>query len=663
MIRRDPVGYRADIDGLRAVSVAAVVLFHAFPDAVPGGFAGVDVFFVVSGFLISHLLWAGFDGGTLTLSRFYERRIRRILPATAVVCAATTACSLYFLAPGSFTYFSASLMATWLFTSNIFFSMLSSDYFTQLASERPLLHTWSLGVEEQFYFVFPLLLLAVRRWRLAPKATMGALFLVFLALSQWGTGTSNAYYLPQFRAHELLAGSLVFFLGRGERTASLHHATAWSVAGALLVLGSFAALGDDASYPGLHSLAPTVGAAVLVWAGASRNSVAAVLGSRPLVRMGQLSFSLYLWHWPMLVFMKMRGIALSPPVFVAFLAALFLVSWLSWRFVEMPLRRQEPIGLPKVAGYWYALPALAFVGLGIASFATQGFSQRFSGELGELMSSYSSERDLARRCSVRQGERAMIDVAHLGTDCAFGDVSQPAASVILYGDSHANHFKPFVDALARDAGLKAVYSVMGSCAPVTNAERAHDGIAGLECARRNRSVEEQAGRYRFVVLSGVWRPGADPAQWEDALLRTARNVVAQGAVPIVFKDSPWSTIDRSQCVLKRARGWLPAATDCEIPRSEVELAGAAADRAIERVGQLVPVMRIVDPKLVMCDAARCRTSQGNTAFYRDSNHLNAQASEMLGRRWLADQGNPLRTVAAGDADGQLRPLSAKAGSS
>ncbi|MEO8155769.1 MAG: acyltransferase family protein [Rhizobacter sp.] len=637
------ISYRADVDGLRAVAVLAVVFFHAFPRVLTGGFAGVDAFFVVSGFLITGILISGMDAGKFSLAVFYERRIKRILPAFIAVCVVTTAFSLYFLTPNSFVYFSTSLASTWVFASNVFFSLLTGGYFDERTDEFPLLHTWSLGVEEQFYFVFPLFLVLLRRLGLPLLPVLVVSLLALLGLSQWEAGTAQAYYLPQYRAHQLLAGAIAYLLTKRWPVSQVPAATGLSALGAVLLCGSFVGLNKYTPYPGLYSMLPTLGSALMLYSGTRANPVSRVLQLRPVVFVGLISYSLYLWHWPALVFLRVRGIEMNAPIFVVYFGIILLLSWASWKYVEMPARALKQLRFKASAWRFYAAPAVVFIGLGVVSYFTEGIPQRFSGPLRELMASYSHERDLSRQCSVRADDFSALNASNLAMHCGFGAAATQKPSILLYGDSHADHFKPFVEVLARDAGVRAVYSIMGGCSAI--AGLAHPGVTQRAidaCQRRNDGIQAMASQYRYVLLGGRWQTGGDPAAWGQEMSRVVQKVVDAGAIPVVFKDNPISKLDVSQCVLRKARRWLPADHDCELPRADVERVNGPADHAIDEIAKRFPTMRVIDLKQVMCDSTHCFTSSGNTAYYRDPDHINVKAAQLLGDIWLKEKGNPLR---------------------
>lgn len=331
--------YRADIDGLRAVAVVPVVLFHLGVPILQGGFVGVDVFFVISGFLITTIINEELDHRTFSLAKFYERRIRRILPALFVMMIAVALAGWVVLLPAEFKNFGQSLTATALFSSNLLFWFQGMDYFDGPADLKPLLHTWSLAVEEQYYIVFPLVLALVegKRSRLILFVLISA---ASFALSQWylGTRPSSAFYLPQSRCWELLAGSLVAVrFGRirlSERVVNI--ATAL---GLILVLTPMFFYSVDTRFPGVTAIPPVLGTALILASG-ENVSLFNVLQIPLFVLIGRLSYSLYLWHWPLIVLYKYYYVAstLSWSEQVGLFVASFGFAALSFVAVERPVK-------------------------------------------------------------------------------------------------------------------------------------------------------------------------------------------------------------------------------------------------------------------------------------------------------------------------------------
>src|ERR1700683_533999 len=327
----DSLTYRSDFEGLRAFAVIAVIAFHANERLLSGGFAGVDIFFVISGFLISGQIARDVGKGTFTFSNFYNRRIKRILPVYAVVSLFVSLASLYLLNTNDLVYFTTSLAASWLFASNVFFALLSGGYFDVHVKLFPLLHTWSLGVEEQFYFVFPVLFVVLlRRQRRHALMIACALLIAFVAISQLNSAKPSSYYLLQYRAHELLIGIISFLLTRDAPIRRAAPANVLCAAGLLLMIGSLVLLSPNSVYPGVNSLYPCIGAGLVIYSGHKAKLFHPLLMNRVIVFVGLISYSLYLWHWPVFSLLQYRGIRLSPLVTLAAISAITAMSCISW---------------------------------------------------------------------------------------------------------------------------------------------------------------------------------------------------------------------------------------------------------------------------------------------------------------------------------------------
>jgi peptidoglycan/LPS O-acetylase OafA/YrhL len=636
-------GYRPDIDGLRAVAVLAVVANHATATLVPGGFAGVDIFFVISGYLISGLILKEIEHGTFTLRGFYARRMKRILPAFALVCLVTSAVSLYLLNVNDLVFFTTSLAACWVFASNIFFSLLSGGYFDARLELFPLLHTWSLGVEEQFYFVFPLLLALAWRYQKSRLIWLTLLLTVaFAALSQTKWSDPRSYFLLQYRAHELLLGLLALLARRDFPIRKAVAAEIICAVGLFMIAASLFLLNEHSGFPGLKSLWPCVGAALVIYSADQARWCRQLLTNRPMVFVGLISYSLYLWHWPIFSFLRYRGISPTATVVICAAALALTLSYLSWRFVEKPVRANRRITFGLATAYLYALPALVFGAFAAYSYASGGIPARVAPEIRELMSSYSRQIDLARNCSTRTVDDATVNLARLDQKCAFGDLLQTQPRLLLFGDSHANHFRPFVDVLAKAAHMRAVYHVMGGCLP-THIPPVGTGMPAAQadaCGQHNAELLDLAGQFKYVVLGGYWSR-ENSTGFEAGLGAVVERIVQAGANPVVFRDTPQFDRDLSQCVLRKARGWIPPETNCNIPYSAVLTEQAPDNDAIDRVRQKYPQLIVIDLKEMLCNAKECASGLGNLAVYMDAQHLNAQAAQALAESYLRSHRNPI----------------------
>ena len=343
MLKVVPLTYRADIDGLRAVAVAIVVLYHAGATSISGGYLGVDVFFVVSGFLISGIIWRDLEAGAFSFAGFYERRIRRIYPALFSMILACLGCASLFLVPDDFVAMGNSAAATAVYGSNIFF-WRKSGYFDAPAELAPLLHTWSLAVEEQFYVVYPVFLALVHRFaRGRAVHALMAVFVASLALATWGISAypEASFYLLPTRAWELALGALLAVAHLPTpRSRLLSEAAA--VAGGLLIGYSAFAFDSRTPIPGPLGLVPCLGAALILHAARRPTLVGRLLETPPFVFVGQISYSLYLWHWPVLVMSKHFLAVRELPLWatVTAVAGSVALAWASFHLVEQPVRKR-----------------------------------------------------------------------------------------------------------------------------------------------------------------------------------------------------------------------------------------------------------------------------------------------------------------------------------
>jgi len=336
--------YRKEIDGLRSIAVIPVILFHGGFSWLSGGYIGVDVFFVISGFLISSIILKEQEAGTFTIAGFYERRARRILPALFLVLFVTLAFSLYWLLPFELVDFGKSLIAVNLFSSNFLFWQ-ASDYFAATSAQIPLLHTWTLAVEEQFYILFPIFMMlfwGLGKHRLMLIITIIALF--SLGLSEWGWREfpeANFYLLPS-RAWELMIGSLVAFYlhSREQANGSINH---WgSLVGLALIIIPIFLYDEGIPFPSLYALAPTVGTAFVILFTTADTLVYRLLTLPVLVGIGLISYSAYLWHQPLFVFARIISMEEPSLLLMGLLSiATLVLSYLSWRFIEAPLRNRQ----------------------------------------------------------------------------------------------------------------------------------------------------------------------------------------------------------------------------------------------------------------------------------------------------------------------------------
>lgn len=438
--------YRPEIDGLRSVAVIPVILFHAGFAPFAGGYVGVDVFFVISGFLTTSILIRDLDAGRFSLLTFYERRARRILPALTLVVLCCMPFAWAWMLPHQLVDFGQSVIAVALFASNFLF-WIESDYFAPATEEKPLLHTWSLGVEDQYYLVFPVFLLLVWRFGRAPVFwSIVVLSALSLGWSHWiGRHNPSAnFYLPISRAWELLAGSLTAFAvaRRGLQ------ANSWLALLALLGLVAIVVpifLYDSATpFPGLYAIPPVLGTLLVILFAGRGTLVHRALSLRPMVWIGLISYSAYLWHQPLFAFARLRTVGDPSQALMLTLCGLTLVlAYASWRFVEQPFRGSTPLLPDRAKLLWASGAALAgLVALSLPAQMTNGLPQRFDDDVLNRqaeIAALAADRHrlvLSGQCQFnRRGEHRTLVTFLTHWDCKAEGISGPRFAV--FGDSHA----------------------------------------------------------------------------------------------------------------------------------------------------------------------------------------------------------------------------------
>jgi len=497
--------YRAEIDGLRAVAVVPVMLFHAGFSAFGGGFVGVDVFFVISGYLITSIILGELEQGRFSLVKFYERRARRILPALFLVVALCLPFAWLWLLPKDLKDFSASVVAVFTFVSNVLF-WRQSGYFATAAELKPMLHTWSLAVEEQFYLFFPLFL--IMAWRVRKSWILGTLVvasIVSLALAEYGarTNATAAFFLLPTRAWELSIGCLTALylkerLDDGSSNASFAR-QALGVGGLLLILSSVFFYGKNTPFPSLYALAPTVGTALIILFATPNTLAGKVLGARALVGLGLISYSAYLWHQPLFAFARHRILGEpSAAVFGALIVVALVAAFTSWRFVERPFRQRGVVGRTAVFSV-AGLGSVGFIAIGVVGIANDGFEGR--NLLPPQVSRTFERTKRSAECFDRKNVHASRDWL-----CPIGVAGQ-VPSFVVFGDSHSLSLLELFDSAARKEGRSGVYTGTSGCPPLIGVYALRADQRDRDCNRLNQRMYEyvkSSPEINKVILIARW---------------------------------------------------------------------------------------------------------------------------------------------------------------
>lgn len=629
-----PPAYRPDIDGLRAVAVGAVVAFHAFPGRLPAGFVGVDVFFVISGYLITSILLRDLAVGRYSIADFYVRRVRRIFPALALVLAAVLAVGWFTLLPEEYARLGKHAAGGAAFAANLVF-WAEEGYFDVAGELKPLLHLWSLGVEEQFYLIWPLLLAFVwrRGWVVGTiLAVAAASFAANLALTV--AGGNDAFFLPVARFWELMTGALLAQRGAGfaERIGARGRNAA-AAAGAALLAAGFLLIHDERAFPGWWALLPVLGTAGLILAGPEAWINRRVLSLPPMVFVGLISYPLYLWHWPLLSFARIFDLDPSPALRLGLCAAAVLLSWLTYAVVEKRVRHARPrLAMPGLVG------AVAVAGVaGLAVLGSRGAADaRFAGTAAPVA-------DLSFAASVSPGYaqtaigRQVFPRSEPGRDF-FGDTGGGRRVAVL-GDSHANRLYA---GLTLASARGALNLGRGSCPPFLGIEvrwRKTGETLGCQPVTDNAlGFAARSPEIAAIVLTaylggfGADRDLIDSATGaaiapEAALQRTLAALAPSGKPVLVALDVPqlptecarrgfpiWRGVDTSACV-------IPASRQAAV---EARLTAAVRAAAAENVG-------VVRLSAALCRGGRCGEIDPQRVLYdRDGHHLTVAGARRVG---------------------------------
>jgi peptidoglycan/LPS O-acetylase OafA/YrhL len=608
--------YRPDIDGLRAIAIMPVVLFHAGLSAVSGGYVGVDVFFVISGYLITGIIHDDLEAGRFSVLSFYDRRIRRILPALVVTLVLTWIAALVLFLPPYFVDFSKSLFASATFISNLYF-WLYSGYFENRAQLRPLLHTWSLAVEEQFYIFMPLALFVVhrvfgKRW----LGVLGPAALASFALSVHAmqvAPTANFFLLPT-RAWELFLGAALAL----RPPQPLRHR--WmrelaALSGFVLIVWAAFTYTDTTPFPGFTALPPCVGAALLIYVGGRGGSVTGrILSLPPIVYVGLISYSLYLVHWPLAVFT--RYYTLQPPSVwsVTFiLACSFALAALFHRVVERPFRGPR-MPMPRLRLFLFAGATLVGLAcLGILGIAFQGFPQRFP-------TFHFPEGD--RASGWREGKCYLDGGAGFqrwrAEDCTIADGG--GEGVLLWGDSFAAHYAPGVSANADATHYRIYLYAAAGCPPVVS----YHSYAQPECQAFNQHALDiiKTLNVRRVILAAQWvdlqRRGL------DELRSTMKALHSAGVETFVIGQSPMFLTDVAVIAFRtggagNATDWWPISFDYNLNA---------------RLRTEAPDAVFVDPVDRLCRGKMCPYRTNGEFLYSDYGHFTPFGSAAAVRAYV-----------------------------
>ncbi|WP_296029049.1 acyltransferase family protein [uncultured Alcanivorax sp.] len=642
-------GYQPHLDGLRAIAVGLVVFYHAGFSGIGAGYIGVDVFFVLSGFLITGQLIKNLDEGSFSFTQFYTRRIRRLVPAFVVVAISTLLAGAFILLPDDLIYLSRLAALAMLSVGNFYLANTTGSYFETDTEEIALLHTWSLAVEEQFYLLWPLLLLVL--WRYIKPAlrlkAIGVLLFGAVLFSGWYSQAdpSRAYYLLPARFHELLLGALLaMFAAEGKLpalTRPIRELLCWI--GLFLIIQPAISWDAQRSFPGYSAIIPCFGTALLIYAGRGTSTLNWILTRRTMIWLGMVSYSLYLWHWPVFSFTHYAIGDLPASFAVIGILLALLCADLTWRFVEQPVRFHWRATTCNTFASLFFGPTLILVVIAGTIYAGEGFVGRFGdGTQAKIQAMESKPTLFPHSCP--------------------DSLDKPCADILLAGDSHAEHYGDFISVLADDAGLSFNVMTRAGCPVYPGLRPANGSDDDIEidghCPAWNQTVLAQSHRYRFVILGGYWAltdikgdryffvSDKRPVRSQEnsainirqSMKQAIRGIIESGATPILIQDN--ATVDDQDFKCSRMNLLPFHDQECVFPRHVMDEQQANKRALFAELAKTFPTLEFIDPTTILCDKKHCRTEIEGVPLYRDDDHLNRIGSSSLGERYLQENGNP-----------------------
>ncbi|NOX75170.1 MAG: acyltransferase [Gammaproteobacteria bacterium] len=638
--------YRAEIDGLRALAVIPVILFHAGFEVFSGGFVGVDIFFVISGYLITTIILSEKNQGTFSLANFYDRRARRIIPALFLVMFVSFIFAWFWLLPSDMKDFSQSLVAVSFFSSNILFWQ-ETGYWGVDNELKPLLHTWSLAVEEQYYFIFPLFLMLM--WRFQKRWILGsfiAVAIISLMMSQWGAynfPTATFFLLPT-RGWELAIGAAIafYFLYRKQSIqvilSNKFVDEALGLLGLILILFSIFSFDETVPFPSLFALIPTIGAGLIIIFSSPKTIVGRLLGTKILVGIGVVSYSAYLWHQP--IFSLARHRSLMEPdqlLFSGLVALTFIFAYFSWKYVERPFRTKKLVSSKSVFIFWLSGSVL-FIGIGMAGYLTDGFnSWKFKNNL--------TQDAIEKKWKVNYGLNETCGKGfQLSADCRTG--SDP--EILVWGDSFAMHLVQGI--MASNPNAKIIQITKSVCGPffdIAPISKKHPESWGEDCLKFTGEVRKwlrSNNTVKYVVVSSpfsqylsensqlLFRDGSiKEANIKTATIefeKTLKELVSIGVKPVIFSPPPANDTNLGRCLSKAE--WM----GLNLGKCDFNLAHLSQDRKnayklMDNVAKNYDIIRLDD---LICDNSLCKTHLNTVWVFRDSGHLSHEGSALLGKQ-------------------------------
>lgn len=639
--------YRPDIDGLRAIAVLSVIIFHIWPRLLSGGFVGVDIFFVISGFLITSIINKELTDGTFTFSRFYTRRIKRILPAFYLVLLFISIVAYFILLPGTdYTFFAKTVLSACMYISNMYFAR-NNNYFSPNTHEYPLLHTWSLSVEEQYYAFWPLVLFLLFKFnksRWARFFIISTLFVLSYLFSIYCIkhNVIFGYYSIFSRTFELMIGAIVSIMVFGinhdnkysnfqsQFSANVLLSNFLSCIGFILLVLSIIFLNDKHPFPGFIALIPTMGAALIIYAGciSHKNFINKIMSTKPFVAFGVLSYSLYLWHWPLLAFWHYYNYGQNITLIDGMLVIIFTIglSTFSYFFIEKPVKYKK-YTFKQAFIKLQLIPIILAISLSGIIIKTHGIPGRVDAKLQKETLFLSD-----KYC-----------FGYVRGDCIIGDKSQHPPKVILFGDSHAAALFPFWDEVARNYHFSIKAVAIGSCYPLINSK---DDLPATDkkmvlsrCPNQVRYVTNHINDYEVFILSASWSNYLLNGLWQpsdfvftDEIKNTLEFLQEHNKKVIIMGDIPVSDKNQITNLLRHnAVKWSFLKNNTKDIKMIIPV---KENKMIKDISDHYSNVYYFDTSRAMFTAVKDFPYFNGILMYKDDAHLNQYGSQEFAKLYL-----------------------------
>ncbi|KTC92863.1 MULTISPECIES: acyltransferase family protein [Legionella] len=656
------MNYRPDVDGLRAIAILFVLFFHSGLKLFPSGFIGVDLFFVISGYLITSIIHRSIQNQHFSFLEFYSRRLWRLQPVFICLLVVVTLCTLVFYLPDDLLQFAKSARKTSIFTSNSYFSRVTTGYFAADSNQLPLLHTWSLSIEWQCYLILPLAIYLLNQF--VPKRHISKFIYLFtllffvLALYFSANNASKTYYQFLSRVFEFLIGSCVALTPRRFSLPSIVLNSIGALAFLTLV---YIATRSNISlgFPNYYALILCVATALLIAVGEHQPKplINQLLSTKPFVFIGLISYSLYIWHWPIFAFIRYLGIEETNSIIASALCASLILGYLSWRYIEKPARKFYQLR------FVYTLGLLLLLPIGLAHLDAyfilnnSGFPHRFNNDVVKVF-------EQLKQYDVSQREKCMgRNSVDINSRCTFGSKNPNSKASLMIGDSFSNHSWRFMDTLAKEANISILAQATPGCLALPGIYlydwSTYRNTIYQECYNETQRYYEmiKTNHYHFVILGQSWNGylGVNVInQLNDertvmltkkrikiALEKALQIIIDSGATPVLIKATASTTDNLRDCFfqhVKQRKKYNPEQCDFNLQTN----ADPWLDNLFLKMQKKYTQLVIIDPRKVQCSKeGHCKADINGVPVFRDVAHITDYASYQFAKRYLKQYKNPL----------------------